>query len=187
FISNLISSAFTLLLLLPEFKGLHFIFDKKLWNEIMVYAWPLLFAGFAGMINETADRILIKYLVVDKADALVQLGIYGACYKVSILMTLFIQTFRYAAEPFFFSHAEKEDAKKTYALVMNYFVLACAVIFLGVMLYMDFVKYFIGEEYRSGLKVVPILLMANLCLGVFYNLAIWYKLTSKTKWGAYLS
>ena len=187
FISNLISSALTLLLLLPEFKGLHFIFDKKLWNEIMVYAFPLLFAGFAGMINETADRILIKYLVVDKADALVQLGIYGACYKVSILMTLFIQTFRYAAEPFFFSHAEKEDAKKTYARVMHYFVITCCVIFLAVMLYMDFVKYFIGEEFRSGLHIVSILLLANLCLGVFYNLAIWYKLTSKTMWGAYLA
>lgn len=187
FISNLVSSAVTLLLLLPEFRSMKFSFDKKLWNEMLIYALPLLIAGFAGMINETIDRIFLKYLVPGKAEALTQLGIYGACYKVSILMTLFIQTFRYAAEPFFFSHAEKEDAKKTYALVMNYFVITCSVIFLGVMLYMDFVKYFIGEEYRSGLKVVPILLMANLCLGVFYNLAIWYKLTSKTKWGAYLA
>ncbi len=187
FISNLISSALTLILLLPEFKGIRFSFDKKLWNEIMVYAFPLLFAGFAGMINETADRILIKYLVVDKSDALIQLGIYGACYKVSILMTLFIQTFRYAAEPFFFSHAEKDDAKKTYARVMHYFVITCCVIFLAVMLYMDFVKYFIGKEFRSGLHIVPILLMANLCLGVYYNLSIWYKLTGKTQWGAYIA
>lgn len=187
FIANLISSGLTLLLLLPEFKGMHFYFDKKLWNEIMVYAFPLLFAGFAGMINETADRILIKYLVVDKSDALIQLGIYGACYKVSILMTLFIQTFRYAAEPFFFSHAEREDAKHTYARVMHYFVITCCVIFLSVMLYMDYVKYFIGIEFRSGLHVVPILLMANLCLGVYYNLSIWYKLTGKTQWGAYIA
>lgn len=187
FISNLISSALTFILLLPQFKGMAFSFDKKLWNEMMLYALPLLVAGFAGMINETIDRILIKYLVPDKSDALVQLGIYGACYKVSILMTLFIQTFRYAAEPFFFSHSEKEDAKKTYARVMHYFVITCCIIFLAVMLYMDFVKYFIGEEFRSGLHIVPILLMANLCLGIFYNLSIWYKLTSKTQWGAYLA
>ena len=154
---------------------------------MLIYALPLLVAGFAGMINETMDRIFLKYLVPGKAEALTQLGIYGACYKVSILMTLFIQTFRYAAEPFFFSHAEKDDAKKTYSIVMNYFVITCSVIFLGVMLYMNFVKYFIGAEYRSGLRVVPILLMANLCLGIFYNLAIWYKLTSKTLWGAYLA
>ncbi len=187
FISNLISSALTLVLLLPEFKGITFSIDKKLWKEMLWYALPLLVAGFAGMINETMDRILIKYLVADKSDALVQLGIYGACYKVSILMTLFIQTFRYAAEPFFFSHAERDDAKKTYARVMHYFVITCCVIFLAVMLYMDFVKYFIGDEFRSGLHIVPILLMANLCLGVFYNLSIWYKLTAKTQWGAYLA
>ena len=187
FISNFISSVFTLVLLLPEFRSMSFSFDKKLWNEMLIYALPLLVAGFAGMINETMDRIFLKYLVPGKTEALTQLGIYGACYKVSILMTLFIQTFRYAAEPFFFAHAEMENAKETYARVMNYFIITCTVIFLGVMLYMDFVKYFIGEEFRSGLKVVPILLMANLCLGVFYNLAIWYKLTSKTMWGAYLA
>ncbi|MBK5283936.1 MAG: polysaccharide biosynthesis protein [Bacteroidia bacterium] len=187
FISNLISSAIVLLLLLPEFRKMTFSFDKTLWREMMIYALPLLVAGFAGMINETIDRIFLKYIYPGSSEALVQVGIYGACYKVSILMTLFIQTFRYAAEPFFFSHAEKADAKKTYAQVMNYFVIACAAIFLSVLLYMDFVKYLIGEEFRSGLKVVPILLMANLCLGVFYNLAIWYKLTSKTKWGAYLA
>ena len=187
FISNFISSIVTLALLLPEFRTMNFSFDKKLWTEMLIYALPLLIAGFAGMINETIDRIFLKYMVPGKAEALVQVGIYGACYKISILMTLFIQTFRYAAEPFFFSHAEKEDAKKTYALVMNYFLITCSVIFLAVMLYIDFVKYFIGEEYRSGLKVVPVLLMANLCLGVFYNLSIWYKLTSKTKWGAYLA
>ena len=187
FIANLVSSAVVLLLLLPEFRSMNFSFDKKLWREMMIYALPLLVAGFAGMINETIDRLFLKYMVPGKAEALVQVGIYGACYKVSILMTLFVQTFRYAAEPFFFSHSGKEDAKKTYAHVMNYFVITCSVIFLVVMLYMDIVKYFIGEEYRSGLKVVPILLMANLCLGVFYNLAIWYKLTSKTKWGAYLA
>ena len=102
-------------------------------------------------------------------------------------MTLFIQTFRYAAEPFFFSQSEKADAKQTYARVMNYFVITCAFIFLSVMMYIDIVKRMIGQDFRSGLPVVPILLMANLCLGVFYNLSIWYKLTGQTKWGAILS
>jgi O-antigen/teichoic acid export membrane protein len=118
---------------------------------------------------------------------MVQNGIYGACYKVSILMTLFTQTFRYAAEPFFFSHAAEANAKETYARVMHYFVLTCAFIFLCIMMYMDVVKYFIGKEYRVGLKVVPILLMANLCLGVYYNLSIWYRLTGQTRWGAWIA
>ena len=153
----------------------------------MIYAFPLMIAGFAGMINETFDRILIPILINDKEDAMIQLGIYGACYKLSIIMTLFIQTFRYAAEPFFFNHSTKENPQKVYAQVMKYFVIVCAFIFLGVMLYIDIVKHYIGPDYRSGLGVVPILLLANLCLGVFYNLSIWYKLTSKTRWGAWLS
>jgi len=153
----------------------------------MIYSLPLMVAGFAGMINETFDRILLPRLVADKATALAQNGIYGACYKLSILMTLFIQTFRYAAEPFFFSHSSNENAKEVYATVMRYFVLACSFIFLVIMMYMDVVKHFVGAEYRSGIKVVPILLMANLCLGVYYNLSIWYKLTSQTRWGAWIA
>jgi O-antigen/teichoic acid export membrane protein len=139
------------------------------------------------MINETFDRVLIPYLTPDKSSSLAQLGVYGACYKLSIVMTLFIQTFRYAAEPFFFNHSTKENPQLVYAKVMKMFVIVCAFIFLGVMLYIDIVKYLIGPDFRSGLGVVPILLMANLCLGVYYNLSIWYKLTSKTRWGAWLS
>ena len=152
-----------------------------------MYALPLMVAGFAGMINETFDRIMIPRLIPDKLSAMEQLGIYGACYKLSIVMTLFIQTFRFAAEPFFFSHASKENAKEIYSKVMHYFVMLCAFIFLAVMMYIDVIKYFIGKDYYSGLKIVPILLMANLCLGVFYNLSIWYKLSGKTHWGAWLS
>ncbi len=187
FISNLVASAVTLLLLLPEMIDIPFEFDIKLWKTILIYSLPIMVGGFAGMINETFDRILLPRLVVDKATALAQNGIYGACYKLSIVMTLFIQTFRYAAEPFFFSHASKENAKEMYAKVMHYFVLACAFIFLVVMMYIDVVKYFIGKDFREGIKVVPILLMANLCLGVYYNLSIWYKLTGQTKWGAWIA
>ena len=115
------------------------------------------------------------------------LGIYGACYKLSILMTLFVQAFRYAGEPFFFSIAGRSDARRSYAMVMRYFVICCSMIYLGVVLFLDVFKYFIGEEYREGLEVVPILLMANLMLGIYVNLSIWYKLTDRTGLGAWVS
>ncbi len=187
FAINLVASAATLLLLAPEIFKTKFSFDKKLWRTMLTYGLPLMVAGFAGMINETFDRIMLPRLVADKTTAVSQLGIYGACYKLSILMTLFVQTFRYAAEPFFFSQASSDKAQQTYSRVMHYFVLVCSFIFLAIMMYMDVVKTFIGKDYREGLAVVPILLMANLCLGVFYNLSIWYKLTHETKWGAWLS
>ena len=187
FISNLIASLLTFILLAPDIFKMEWKFDKALWKTMMIYSLPLMIAGLAGMINETFDRVLIPILIENKSEAMSQLGIYGACYKLSILMTLFIQTFRYAAEPFFFSHSTKENPQKTYADVMNYFVIVCAFIFLGIMLFMGIIQTFIGEKFRSGIGVVPILLMANLCLGVFYNLSIWYKLTGKTKWGAWLA
>lgn len=187
FISIFVSSAVTVLMLAPEIFGIQYHFDKVLWKKMLIYAFPLTIAGFAGMINETFDRILLPMLIEDKSIAMSQLGIYGACYKLSILMTLFIQTFRYAAEPFFFNHAGKEDSREIYATVMHWFVIVCSFIFLAVMMYIDFVKLLIGEEFREGLGVVPILLLANLCLGVFFNLSIWYKLTGKTSWGAWLA
>lgn len=194
FISNLLASFITLLFLIPQFKEIRFAaknpfgkFDTALWKQMIVYGFPLLIAGFAGMINETFDRAVYKYLAPDKSMALTQLGIYSACYKLSIIMTLFVQTFRYAAEPFFFSQFKKENNKLVYARVMNYFVIACSFIFLLVMLYIDIFKFFIGEDFRRGLAVVPVLLMANLCLGIFYNLSMWYKLTGQTRFGAYFS
>ena len=187
FLSNLLASLATLLLLLPQLRPLMQGMDINLWKRMMVYSLPLMVAGFAGMVNETFDRVLLPMLVKDPSTALHQLGVYGACYKLSILMTLFVQTFRYAADPFFFSHAGKEDARQIYARVMNWFVIGCGFIFLGVMLYMDVIQYFIGERFRSGLQVVPILLMANWCLGVYLNISIWYKLTGKTSWGAWFS
>ncbi len=186
FISNLIANVVSLLLLSP-YIFIHLTFDVSLWKKMLKYALPLLVAGLAGMVNETFDRAILKYLVTDKDDAMRQLGIYGANYKISILMTLFIQTFRYAAEPFFFNKAKEKDAKETYAIVMKYFVLFGLFIFLLVMLYIQYVQYFIGKEFREGLHVVPVLLLANLCLGIFFNLSIWYKLTNKTKYGAVLA
>lgn len=186
FIANLIASAMTLVLLLPEFWMARARIDLVLWRRMLAYALPLLVAGLAGMVNETMSRILLKYLL-PMETAMAQLGIYGACYKMSILMTIFIQAFRYAAEPFFFAHFRQQDSKDLYGLVMNWFVIACSFIFLGVMMNMAWIQYFVGQKYRIGLDAVPILLMANLCLGVFFNLSIWYKLTEQTRFGTYLT
>lgn len=187
FIANLISSIITLILLIPYMRDIPWVFDKAMWKKMMAYALPLLIMGLAGTINESFDRILLKHLLPDNVNAMAELGIYGACYKIAILMTLFIQTFRFAAEPFFFAEYKKQDASITYAQVMNYFIIICSVIFLGVMVYIDVVKYFVGPAFYPGLKVVPILLMANIFLGIFYNLSIWYKLTNRTMMGAYVS
>jgi O-antigen/teichoic acid export membrane protein len=187
FLANLLANTFSLLLLSGQFARLRFHIDLNLLKEMLRYTWPLLILGFAGMINETLDRIILKKLMVDKAEAQIAQGIYGACYKIAILMTIFIQAFRFAAEPFFFSRAKEKDSKKTYALVMKYFVIFCLILFLATLLNLDWIKYLIAEPYWEGLKVVPILLLANLCLGVVYNLSIWYKLSSQTKFGAVIS
>ncbi|MCL2683391.1 MAG: oligosaccharide flippase family protein [Bacteroidales bacterium] len=187
FISNLLASSLVALLLLPEFLQIRFKFDQKLAKTMLIYALPVMIWGMAGILNETFDRIFMKYLIVDKSIAMAQVGIYTACYKVAILMSLFIQAFRYAADPFFFKQAENPNAPEVYAKVMRYFVLACLMIFLVCSLFLNDIIRFIGPEYREGAVIVPILLMANLFLGVFYNLSVWYKITDKTKYGAYIS
>lgn len=187
FFANLIANLVTLFLLGKQFAAFRFNFNRELLKEMLKYALPLLILGLAGMVNETLDRIILKKLMADKEAAQIAQGIYGACYKIAILMTIFIQAFRFAAEPFFFNQAADKNSKKVYALVMKYFVIFCAFLFLGTMMNLEWIQYFIGEEYRVGLKVVPILLMANLCLGVVYNLSIWYKLSQKTKYGAIIA
>jgi len=188
FIANLIASIFTLLLLLPDMLGVKFRFDPQLWKKIVGYSLPLLILGIAGVINENIDRIMLKWLLVlPFNEKMAQIGIYGACYKLSIVMTISIQAFRYAADPFFFSHAKNKDAPQLYADVMKFFVIGCSFIFLLTMMYIDVVKYFVGKNFHSGLNIVPILLLANLCLGVYFNLSIWFKLTDKTRFGAYIS
>ena len=186
FIANLIASIVTLVMLAPEIFKIKYRFDKSLYKEMLKYALPLLIFGLAGIVNEVLDRILLKYLLPANLS-MFELGIYGACYKISIMMTIFIQAFKYAAEPFFFAQAKESNAKQVYADIMKYFVIILTFIFLVIMLYIDIVKHFIGSHFHSGLFVVPILLLANLFLGMFYNLSIWYKLTGKTKYGAYIS
>lgn len=190
FIANLLASIFKCTLLLPYMSKLSFNVDRKILRSMLIYGAPLLIAGLAGIANENLDRILLKYLLLDDIGlekTMTQVGIYGACYKVSILITLFVQAYRYAAEPFFFSKSGDEDAKQTYAAMMKYFVLTCLIVFLGLMVNIDVVMLFVGEEYRIGAKIVPILLLANIFLGVYYNLSVWYKLTDKTIYGAYIS
>jgi O-antigen/teichoic acid export membrane protein len=187
FLANLIANLLTLLLLSKHFLSLTFKLNTELLKQMLKYTWPLIILGLAGMVNETLDRILLKKLMPDKELAQEAQGIYGACYKIAILMTIFIQAFRFAAEPFFFGKAKEKDSKRTYAIVMKYFVIFCLFLLLGTLLNLDWIKYIIDEPYWSGLRVVPILLLANLCLGVVYNLAIWYKLSGQTKYGAFIS
>jgi len=187
FIANLVSTIASLLLLIPEMKVFKIRVDKLLLRKLLAYGLPILIIGFAGMINEVSDKILLKYLLPDQDTAQAQIGIYGANYKLAILMTLFIQMFRYAAEPFFFAESDKKNAKETYSRVMTYFVIFTLIIFLGITLFMDLFKYFIGPAFWSGLMIVPIVLAAKLFLGVFYNLSVWYKLTNKTLYGAVIA
>lgn len=190
FVANLISSLVKPLMLLKEFKGFRFVWNNDLRKKMLVYSFPLVLAGLAGIINETLDRILLKFLLYEKGEsyAMAQVGIYSACYKLSIIITIFIQAFRYAAEPFFFAESKKDNPKRTYVKVMNFFIIIMGLIFLGVMLYIDLFKWFIpNSDYWAGLGVVPILLLANICLGIYYNQSIWYKLSDRTRFGAYLA
>jgi O-antigen/teichoic acid export membrane protein len=192
FIANLVASIFKLILLLPEIslirKGK---FEKTYLKPILKYSIPLLFVGMAGIVNETLDRILLKRLLIDDLgfdETMKQIGIYGANYKLSILITLFIQAYRYAAEPFFFNKEKDKDSKQLYAKIMTYFVIVVCTIFLFVIAYLDILKYFINNEVLwEGLVIVPILLGANVFLGIYYNLSIWYKLSQKTSYGALIS
>lgn len=189
-LANLIASVFTFLMLYKEIFTVRFQFDKKIWKAMMLYSLPLIVAGLGGMINETFDRIMLGWWApvssVEAAKA--EIGIYSACYKLSILISLFIQAFRMGAEPFFFKQAAGQNAQRTYARVMKFFVITITVMFLVVALYIDIWKYFIrNEALWVGLKVVPILLVANMFLGVYYNLSVWYKLTGQTLYGAYIT
>lgn len=182
FLANLISSLFLFLALLPQILS-HLQLDKALLNKLLKYSWPLLLAGLAGAINETLDRALLKYLL-PKGEAMYELGVYGACYKLAIFMTLFVQAFRLGAEPFFFQQGKGENNLKSIAKATHFFTLAGCFIFLLINFFLDFFKGFVDEEYHGGLEVVPILLAANLFLGLYINLSIWYKLSDKTKYAA---
>lgn len=189
-LANLIQNAVVLLLLSKEFFGFHWKFDAALWKEMMRYGMPLIIVGFAGMVNETFDRIMLQWWapVSNATEANAQVGIYSACYKLSILISLAVQAFRMGAEPFFFKQAADKNAPKLYARVMKFFVITLCFMFLLVALYLDVWKQFIRkEEMWVGLKVVPILLLANMFLGIYYNLSVWFKLSNNTMAGAWIT
>ena len=191
FITNLVASAVELLLVSSDiFKNLGTA-SIELWKRMFRYSWPLIILGFAGMINETFDRLALrKLLPAETVDY--EIGVYGTFYKLSMLMTIFIQAFRYAAEPLFFSQADKNDAKSSYVQIMNWFVFACGGIFLVTSLFKkEIAELLISKpefhQHPDALFIVPILLMANMLLGIFFNLSIWYKLNNKTVLGAAIS
>jgi O-antigen/teichoic acid export membrane protein len=188
FLSNLIASGVTVLLLLPEMFRHPVRFSFGLWKRMLAYSLPLMAAGLAGNINEAIDRVLLKYRLPSCEQPMEQLGVYGANVKIAVLMALFIQMFRYAAEPFFFNNAKEKDSRRTIADVMKYFVIFCLLIFLGVTFYMDIIKHFLrSEAYWEGLDIVPVMLLANMCLGIYYNLTIWFKLNNRTWYGLWIA
>ncbi len=189
FLANLISSALNMLLLLPELRGFKWRFNAALWREMLAYSAPLLVLGVAGIMNQTLGTLLMPMLYADKAEAIAAVGIYSANYKIAIVMVMFIQAFRFAYEPFIFARAKEQgdDKLQSYRDAMRWFVIFGMIIFVAVMYYMDILRHFIAASYFSGLKVVPILMVAELFFGVFFNLSLWYKLTDKTMWGMWLS
>ncbi|MCJ8165624.1 polysaccharide biosynthesis C-terminal domain-containing protein [Pontibacter sp. E15-1] len=192
FLINLVANALLIPMLWKEFSRFRFELNKELLRPMLVYAYPLMLMGMAGAVNELLDRILLEEWLPEGfypgKSNMAAVGIYSACYKLSIFMTLAIQAFRYAAEPFFFSQAEEKDSPQAFALIMKWFVIACAAIFLFISVNLeDFALLLRSEAYREGIMVVPVLLLANLFLGVYYNLSVWFKLTDKTKYGTYIS
>jgi len=189
FIANLLASISTLVLLSKEILFIRFSFDSALLRKMLTYSFPILVIGLAGMVNQNIDKILIPFLLPADQNPMFQLGIYGANYKLAVLMNMFIQAFRYAFEPFFFTKSSSETAEnpRIYATVMKYFIVFGLIIFMGMVLYIDMVKLLIKPEYHAGIKVVPIILMADLFFGIFFSASIWYKLKDRTWYGAYIA
>ena len=188
FIAMLVASGVTLFLMLRLYFQSDYRFDSGLWRRMMVYAAPVLIAGIAFTVNEVANRILLDELL-PQDTARSEVGKYAACLKLALFMTLFGTAFRMGIEPFFFSHAKSENPQKTYAQITNYFVILGSVILLGVVVFADVLKVlFVRDEaYWEAMEIVPIVVLASFCLGIYHNLSVWYKITDRTKFGAYIS
>jgi len=188
FIANLVASAFTLVLMLSFYTKLKYKFNSSLWKKMITYAIPILIAGISFSINEAFDRILLKELLPpDIADN--EIGMYSACYKLALFMTLFATAYRLGIEPYFFSHSKTKYPQKNYANILEFFVAFGSIILLTVVVFADILKPFIirSEAYWEAMWIVPIILIANFCLGIYHNLSVWYKITDRTKFGAYIS
>ncbi len=188
FYINLFCTVATLLMLHKELRGIGKGFDSGICRRMLSYAWPILVMGLAGQLNQCASQIIFPYLYNGTPqEAGVQLGIYGACIKIAMIMVMITQAFRFAYEPFVFGKSKDSDNRSTYAIAMKYYVIFTLLAFLVVMGYIDALRYIIGRSYWEGLKVVPIVMAAEIMFGVFFNLSFWYKLTDRTIWGAWFS
>ena len=187
FVANLIASVVTFLTLIPEFSKLQLKFDKKLFANMFSYSWPILVANLSFIVNENLDKIVLKDLLpADIANG--EVGIYGAVCKIAIFLSIFITAFRLGAEPFFFSHAKNKNARQTYATILQYFVIALTILFVALVANIEILKFFIRkEEYWVGLPAIPYLLLGYVCLGIYMNLSIWYRLSDQTRFGLYIS
>ena len=186
FLFNLICTSIVMILLIPDlkFRG---GFDKILAKRMLNYSYPILILGVAGILNQVADKIMFRHIYPDPVGAKTQLSIYSACSKIAMIMAMLTQAFRYAYEPFVFGESRDKDNKVIYAKAMKYFIIFTLLAFLAVMFYLDLLKYILKPDYWGGLKVVPIVMVAEIFMGIFFNLSFWYKLIDETKWGAYFS
>lgn len=191
FVANLISTVCVLIMLLPQLLGIDYRFDSSLLRKMLSYSWPLLILGVAGIMSQNMGQMVIPYIFSDQEAARSMVGIYGANIKIAIVMVMFTQAFRYAYEPFIFARDKGKGpggaSSKAYCDAMKFFVILGLFIFLAVMFYMPLIKHFVSPSYWGGLEVVPVMMAAELCMGVAFNLSLWYKLTDRTQWGMYLS
>ena len=191
-LGNLCGSLFTLLLLNKEIRMIQFRFDAVLWKQVMRYSAPLIIVGLGGMVNDVLSRLIYRHVVdLPQAQADHELGIFANIFRLALLITIMIQAFRMAAEPFFFNHSKNENAQRTYARVMKFFVIACCFMFLFIGLFLDIFRWifthFANPRWAEGLEVVPLLALGNIFLGIYYNLSVWYKLTDKNSYGAVIT
>lgn len=170
-----------------ELCGFPYVIDRALLRRMLRYSFPILILGIAGILNQVADKIIFPFVYPDKAEASIQLGIYGAASKIAMIMAMLTQAFRFAYEPFVFSQSREKDSREMYARAMKFFVIFTLLAFLAVMFYLDVLRYLLGRDYWAGLKVVPIVMIAEMFMGIYFNLSFWYKLIDETRWGAYFS
>ena len=187
FLFNLVCTATVMVCMVPELRGFPYVLDRELLKRMLRYCLPLLVLGLAGILNQVADKIIFPYVYPDKAGATVQLGIYGAASKIAMIMAMLTQAFRYAYEPFVFGKSRDQDNRQVYAQAMKFFIIFTLLAFLAVMFYLDILKHLIGRDYWEGLRVVPIVMAAEIFMGVYFNLSFWYKLIDQTRWGAWFS
>ena len=187
FLINLICTSLVMVCLISELRGFRYTLDRDLVKRMFRYSFPILILGIAGILNQVVDKIIFPFVYPDEAEAAVQLGIYGATSKIAMIMAMFTQAFRFAYEPFVFGKSREKDNRQMYAQAMKFFIIFTLLAFLAVMFYLDILRYVIGRDYWEGLKVVPIVMAAEMFMGIYFNLSFWYKLTDETKWGAYFS